>query len=460
MDLPTHSRRAVALAVFALHTALGVHSGDVCGSDSFGDCPAQSASDELSLLQWREMWKKEDVELEVPGMFRVRRQQGELVSVQTLPPDRPQEEKRRTSLMAFEGQQPTVNKRPLVQQLQEVEGLSVKGDRFTHVGESKILVATLLVPDDTDLRYSTAGDHQYADWIVALLNNTAQRTQRHGHSLAVRMQKTLPPPEGQAEGCRQNPEPTNCLFHRNRENVNWEKFRLMLDYLEERPERFSHILFLDADATLMNPDPNHDTLRVMASEMDRRDVSLLMADEDWRGGKGVGRAFANGGIMMWKNTEYSKELLRAILRAHFNRDGQGWACKGNDQMCIQSYIRSPKLAKVTAMGGDSKRYHSAVLSGTNWNRHPCVMFGQCHQGGDNAPILYPNRGLQDPTLEIMHFMGAAKNAWGRAFPEQARLLQPTLLEQKRALLEQKRALLAQKQDSHAAGVETTTLVLR
>lgn len=302
---------------------------------------------------------------------------------------------------------------PLGVDLLDAPGRTAAKDRFAHIGNSSILVATLLVQDGQTYRPDQQG--QYQAWIGRLLQNTVRDVRRHGHSLAVRTELTLPAPKGQMESCKGCP---TCLAGKFRENVNWEKFQLLLDYFEGGGGNVTHILFMDVDATFIHPDLAHDTARAMAAEMDRRGASLLLADEDYRGPAGTGRGKANGGVQMWRNTAYSKALLKVLLAAHRDMfaEGDRFKCTGNEQYCLQMLLRGDQGALAALPEADGGPEPVVVLSGLHWNRHPCLLkplscradFSPNGADESSLPAHLYEPGLEDTGAEIMHFMGGWK----------------------------------------------------
>lgn len=424
---------AMGLALALAAAAPGVEEG-TCPTD----CQPLGTAGELSLLQVAEgtglrrprrgrtlqalqaAAERQSLELEVPGLFRVRRRSNacSCLAVQSLNSGgsvgQEAPSKRRIQITLPGNSMSLSAVVPLHRQGMAVD----EADRFANVGKSSILVMTLLIEDGSE--YKPEGKDQYKSWIVKVLNHTAGHMRRHGHTLGVRTRMTMPAPKTQEAECRKRAHDypsfgdfKACMIEKYRENANWEKFRILQDYFTKGSRHFSHILFLDVDATPMNPDPAHDTVRLMAEEMDRRGVSLLMADEDWRGTEGTGRLKGNGGVMMWKATDFSKTLLKALATAHYTRDGKGWSCPLNEQLCLSNYQEHPDLANFTE--GLEHEQHTAVLSGLKWNRHPCVL--KMHScTADQLPTSVYEKGLTDPELEIMHFMGGAKGAVHGVFP--------------------------------------------
>mmetsp|Transcript_131702 Transcript_131702/g.421370 ORF Transcript_131702/g.421370 Transcript_131702/m.421370 type:complete len:236 (-) Transcript_131702:61-768(-) len=177
-----------------------------------------------------------------------------------------------------------------------------------------------------------------------------------------------------------------------RENYNWEKHQMMLDYLNS-PNGFSHVLVLDADAAFVQPD--HDIMSKMASELELAGKELLLSNEDWLGDESS-KGRINGGLLFAKNTNYTRALFEDMLDAHWSgkpgkpkpRSGgatiQG--CAGNEQLCLGA-VQNRKEFKAKVL----------VTSGMRYN---------C--GAKEA--FFKRMQAADSDLEIMHFMGGSKTA--------------------------------------------------
>merc|ERR1719379_929525 len=101
-----------------------------------------------------------------------------------------------------------------------------------------------------------------------------------------------------------------CHDDNERENVNWEKHLMLLDYLQS-PHGFSHVMMLDADAVFVRPDL--DTMRRLASILEETQTDLFVSDEDWLK-NGQGRI--NGGVLFAKNTDFTRALFQDLWNCH------------------------------------------------------------------------------------------------------------------------------------------------
>merc|ERR1712046_535429 len=97
--------------------------------------------------------------------------------------------------------------------------------------------------------------------------------------MAIRWKPTLETPS-QYKSCdrqRDKKEIRNCWLNAERENFNWEKHQVMLDYLRST-EGFTHIL-MDADAALVHQ--THNTMELMVGMLQSASKDLLLTNEDW-----------------------------------------------------------------------------------------------------------------------------------------------------------------------------------
>lgn len=266
--------------------------------------------------------------------------------------------------------------------------LGKKGDGFGVVGDSKIAVATLLLQDPT-APWGSAG--MFPEWAVKVMSTTQQHVKNHGHSYILRKQITMPAPDHM-----KHLDPSKAF----RINANWEKFQFILDYLNTG--KYSNILLMDADATFFNP--KHDTLVTMSQEMENKNVSLLMADEDWWGKSGPQNT--NGGVQMWRNTTYAKELLKYLIAAHMDPTKSRWACWGNEQMCLRGFLTDDKGTKPFPIDQGKNNHHLKnvfLASGLRYNRHICALAKA--SGGTGGPCKGHRFADMSTDPEIIHFMG-------------------------------------------------------
>jgi len=237
-------------------------------------------------------------------------------------------------------------------------------------------------------------------WLRAILATNRAHLRKHGHALILRAQPSQPQLTWwQYRQCKGpgNKSVLECVQANERENFNWEKHRMMADYLLS-PQNFSHVLMLDADAALVKP--SKDTLQDIARILEERGVDLFMTNEDWLEN---GQRRINGGFMMAKNTEFTRNLFQDTFDSHLRgpKKLKGWRigvdemeCSSNEQICLNDLWE-----------GSGKRYfaHKAMMaSGLIYNRG-------AERGLDGLGIDH----IADPSVELMHWMGASKDTAGR-----------------------------------------------
>merc|ERR1719327_1019993 len=101
-----------------------------------------------------------------------------------------------------------------------------------------------------------------------------------------------------------------CHNSNERENINWGKHLMLLDYLNS-PQNFSHVLMLDADAMFVRPDL--DTMRRLGALLEETGKELFVSDEDWLK-HGQGRI--NGGVVFAQNTNFTRALFQDLWDCH------------------------------------------------------------------------------------------------------------------------------------------------
>jgi len=244
-------------------------------------------------------------------------------------------------------------------------------------------------------REAAFGETETKDlWMQEILSLNRAKAKRHGYRMAVRTSTTLGLDgltPSQLAGCKEHDQAEDwCREFYQRQNHNWEKEAMISDYLNQTGVKY--VLVMDGDAAMVHP--KADTIRMMADELKRTGRDIFIADEDWSiRGKGK----INGGLVLAKNTDFSRQFFGDIVASHVMGDaykGPGPRCKNNEQLCLAAAITSyPEL-----------RDKILVASGQRWNRHPCMWSRQCPSG---TP---PDAKLFDPNLQVVHFMGAAKGS--------------------------------------------------
>jgi len=225
-------------------------------------------------------------------------------------------------------------------------------------------------------------------WLRAILATNREHARRHGHAMVMRAQPTQPQlTPWQVRNCGKKSVPA-CVRLNERENFNWEKHLMMSEYLLNG-QNFSHVLMLDADAALVQPD--RDTLRGIADSLHHEGKDLFLTDEDWLL---YGEGRINGGLMFAKNTNFTKALFQDTFHAHVRGPAQlkNWKigakdmeCSSNEQICLNDLWR-----------GKGKPFFApfaTMASGKRYNRG-------AERGGVNH--------ITDPDVEIMHWMGGSK----------------------------------------------------
>ena len=232
------------------------------------------------------------------------------------------------------------------------------------------------------------------DWLRAILATNRAHAEKHGHVMVIRAWPTEPQlPEWMIKECGKK-SLNACTKFNERETYNWEKHLMMQDYLLS-PQGFTHVLMLDADAALVQP--QLDTLRRIAKILDDQGKDLFLTNEDWLDENGAKRI--NGGLMFAKNTVFTQNLFQDTFDAHWAgykflkhaRIGTpSLRCTSNEQICLNDLYY-----------GDQEHFTSKVImaSGKKYNRG-------AERGGEAH--------IDDEKTEIMHWMGGAKATAGKA----------------------------------------------
>lgn len=231
-------------------------------------------------------------------------------------------------------------------------------------------------------------------WLRAILATNSEHARKHGHAMVLRGQPSQPQlTSWQLRACGKK-STSACVKHNERENFNWEKHMMMSEYLQSS-QNFSHVLMLDADAALIQPD--HDTLREIADLLESKKKDLFLTDEDWLE---YGEGRINGGLMFAKNTPFTRAVFQDTFRAHqlgplqlkkWQIGATDIECSSNEQICLNDLWRGqgkPHFAPFTIMA-----------SGKKYNR-----------GAERGGVQHIN----DPEVEIMHWMGGSKSSAGQA----------------------------------------------
>jgi len=285
-------------------------------------------------------------------------------------------------------------------------GWLLKQDSLVVEGSQQggVLLVQLVLPDPYG-DWAKPGDTRRPQWLRAVLSTNRAHVRKNGHNMALRSRTSEPLlTPWQIDRCnREGQSIEQCQSVNERENYNWEKHLIMMEYLEN-PANFSHVVVMDADAALVRPD--HDTLAMMAAVLDAEGKDVFLTDEDWMiNGKGR----INGGILFAKNTEFSQHFFRDTFSAHLRGDvpdelrawhipGLRAVCVSNEQLCLADVWQGGRAPEVAQ--------HVILMSGRKYNRGACVL-DEC---GDAVDQHMRQLGLKDPDLEVIHFMGGTKNS--------------------------------------------------
>ncbi|CAE7566501.1 Nmral1, partial [Symbiodinium sp. CCMP2456] len=176
------------------------------------------------------------------------------------------------------------------------------------------------------------------DWLRAILATNRAHAKKHGHAMVLRAHPTEPQlTDWMISDCGKKSLRV-CAKVNERETYNWEKHLMMQDYLLS-PQAFTHVLMLDADAALIQPQLN--TLHRIADILDRKGKDLFLTNEDWLDQNGEARI--NGGLMLAKNTPFTQNLFQDTFDAHVAgykllkkaRIGTPVIrCTSNEQICL------------------------------------------------------------------------------------------------------------------------------
>merc|ERR1719343_1037205 len=121
---------------------------------------------------------------------------------------------------------------------------------------------------------------------------------------------------------------------------------------------------LDADAAFIQP--NHETVNEIIGILEKRGKDLFLTDEDWLK---YGEGRINGGLIVAKNTEFTRGLFQDTFDAHvlgpvplasWRIGVRNAICSVDEQICLNDLWkggRGPVFAERTL-----------ILSGSKWNR--------------------------------------------------------------------------------------------
>lgn len=285
------------------------------------------------------------------------------------------------------------------------------GDRFVNVAGDGggVLVAQALLRSGAE----TDRDPEGTAWpksLVKVLASTARYARRHNYTHMVRTSVATKVPPWLEKMCRvqglfsrgtpmdKSRGVDRCYSENYRDIATWEKMSILHDYLESSKRHYSHVLFIDTDATFVHPE--RDTVRELVELMDRQNRSLLAADENWRPA-GNGPRNVNTGVMMVRNTEYARTLLRKLLEAHQDPyTANQHDCRLNEQRCLSMFIGTGKACNWGHCNWVNKE-HILIMEGMRYNRHPvkpCVLTRKSDQDCNTSGV------------DIVHFMGSSKGA--------------------------------------------------
>ncbi|CAE7358973.1 Nmral1 [Symbiodinium natans] len=219
------------------------------------------------------------------------------------------------------------------------------------------------------------------DWLRAILATNRAHAKKHGHAMVLRAHPTEPQlTDWMIKDCGKKSLRV-CAKVNERETYNWEKHLMMQDYLLS-PQAFTHVLMLDADAALIQP--QLDTLQRIAAILDKKGKDLFLTNEDWLDQNGEARI--NGGLMLAKNTQFTQNLFQDTFDAHvagYNllkkaRIGTPVIrCTSNEQICLNDLYY-----------GDTEHFTSKVImaSGKKYNRG-AERGGEAHITDETTEIM-------------------------------------------------------------------------
>merc|ERR1719330_599124 len=174
-------------------------------------------------------------------------------------------------------------------------------------------------------------------WLRAILATNREHARKHGHAMVLRAQPSQPQlTTWQWRQCRMK-DASKCVQQNERENYNWEKHKMMAEYMLS-PQNFTHVLMLDADAALIRHE--HNTLHKIADIMNSKRKDVFLTDEDWLQ---YGEGRINGGLMFVKNTLFTRNLFLDTFDAHLKGSAmlKDWRigidkmeCSSNEQICL------------------------------------------------------------------------------------------------------------------------------
>eukprot|EP00927_Polykrikos_kofoidii_P068277 TRINITY_DN63638_c0_g1_i1.p1 TRINITY_DN63638_c0_g1~~TRINITY_DN63638_c0_g1_i1.p1 ORF type:complete len:464 (-),score=75.47 TRINITY_DN63638_c0_g1_i1:8-1318(-) len=242
------------------------------------------------------------------------------------------------------------------------------------------------------------GQQRRPRWLRAMLAANIAHVEANGHALVIRWQPTSPQlTDWQLKACEvEKVSDDQCVSRNERENINWEKHLMLLDYLHSH-QNFSHVFMLDADAVLLRRD--HDTMQRMATILETENKNLFAASEDWLK---HGEERLNGGVLLAQNVPWSRDLFQDLWDCHRSltlknprtlTDGP-ITCGSNEMAALNEW---------RGRAGMKDKIHLA--SGIQWNRGGETLFSQSPLFSNEEMFKL---GMNDPDVEIMHFMGGAK----------------------------------------------------
>jgi len=271
-----------------------------------------------------------------------------------------------------------------------------RDDLVTHVGNSHMAVLSTAIPELAARENGTL----FKSWVAEILSNTARHAGLHDHTFVLRTALLQEKSEGlsglqSAVDLQRSAEEQQSRLRRQ---VGWEALAMLRDYLDTG--NYSHMLVLDTDATFVHEEK--DTVQEMAKMMDDKGASLLLANQDWDGKDSTNQHV--GGMIMARNTNYAKALLKQLLAAHADPKAIGWdVCSTTEKACLQAFLQDQTDAKMhfEMDGTENKRrdQHVVVLSGARYNRHP---HHPCRLSKDN-----PN--CKGKEVDIVHFTSEARS---------------------------------------------------
>lgn len=237
-------------------------------------------------------------------------------------------------------------------------------------------------------------------WLRACISMIQHHARQHGHGLVLRWRPRNPDivTFWQKKQCLEHDMDSKaCERKWEHQNFQWEKHRMMEDYLVS-DNSFTHALLIDADAALVRGSEMN-TLGAMASTLEAEGKDVLVTENDWLMG---GSGSISTAVIFARKTPFARALFHDILGAH--ELGHGARDRGPDhwQLGLQnvSCLSSERECLQSLLG--QKQFVDGVhlASGRRFSRGGCTL-KVCSR--PTAGKAFGTLGLMDPELDVIHF---------------------------------------------------------